>query len=562
MILRKNDIFRAKQRCICGSNQWMVLETGDIMKIRCTSCEKEVFIKKESLEEHAIDAYKNDLQSNPNEINQDASTLKCPFDDSKLVYGGMIKKLGIKRKQYENVYNCPYCKRKFINNASSQNVKYISYKGVKYININSKDIIKGSRKSSLVKNILINTLPFDTHGCVIINRIPQKCLRPKCKYSLVNKHTSYLINGKLNTTTFRYCPLCGLQYLRRDIYEHLNHNWYYEVTLENDGSLIVNQRAERHIQSINENSEILTEARSINENTGNLRRSSSEQLKESNLYYVSKKSYLSINTCNNCRSNRIGKTFLEYQNKNGTTVQLYVKFCLKCGAYLIPKKLYESYPEFFEGKTVVNSIDYDSSIDEENNKDLRNKQDTAISIHDFVVRSNLFHCMHKDHKLENINAIVSIINKKGEVIEKRIPAGYCSVCNTFFIMDSTFQSIKSSGVMLCRITDEDSYLNQSIIRDGMKLAKESILMQFGYSVSQTKELTVAQRQKILSEIVDYEILTPSEIVSYLDFFINQRKSQSKYEIAISKWVKDKQFISSYGYEDARSVKVRSIKTKH
>ena len=70
-------------------------------------------------------------------------------------------------------------------------------------------------------------------------------------------------------------------------------------------------------------------------------------------------------------------------------------------------------------------------------------------------------------------------------------------------------------------------------------------MQYGYSVSQEEGLTSAARRKILALIVDHKILTRNEIIGYLDFFINQRKNQPRFEKAIDKWEQDREFISEY-----------------
>lgn len=80
---------------------------------------------------------------------------------------------------------------------------------------------------------------------------------------------------------------------------------------------------------------------------------------------------------------------------------------------------------------------------------------------------------------------------------------------------------------------------------GMKLSQESVLMQYGYSVSQQEGLTMARRQKILAVLLDNEILSKSEIISYLDFFITQRQYRHGFEIAISKWENDREFVADY-----------------
>lgn len=167
-----------------------------------------------------------------------------------------------------------------------------------------------------------------------------------------------------------------------------------------------------------------------------------------------------------------------------------------------------------------------------------------INVKDFMVRRTVFKCMHSNHHVKNIDAAVKILNHKDEEHLVKISAGYCEECNIYFIMESTYQNLKSKGIILCRITDEKNYMKNSYV-NGMLLAQESILMQYGYSVSQSEGLSATRRQKILAVIMDNNILSRSEIISYLDFFINQRQYQSKFELAVSKWEADREFVELY-----------------
>lgn len=99
-------------------------------------------------------------------------------------------------------------------------------------------------------------------------------------------------------------------------------------------------------------------------------------------------------------------------------------------------------------------------------------------------------------------------------------------------------------MVLCRVTDEKNYMKSGYI-NGMKLAQESLLMQYGYNVSQTEGFTTTGRQKILAVIIDNKIMSKSEIISYIDFFISQRSSNSRMEVAISKWEADREFVENY-----------------
>lgn len=173
------------------------------------------------------------------------------------------------------------------------------------------------------------------------------------------------------------------------------------------------------------------------------------------------------------------------------------------------------------------------------------EHDNNIRVKDFVVRRTTFKCRHNEHKLQNIDAVISIIDKKGDVKQATVPAGYCPNCNVFFIMESTYQSLKNKGTPICRVSNEKAYLSNSSFANGMQLAQESVLMQYGYSVSQEEGLTAARRRKILALMIDNKILTRSDIISYLDFFINQRKYQHRFEKAIAKWESDREFVSEY-----------------
>ena len=166
-----------------------------------------------------------------------------------------------------------------------------------------------------------------------------------------------------------------------------------------------------------------------------------------------------------------------------------------------------------------------------------------IGLRDFVVRTNVFKCMHNKHKIDNVDALMNL-DIDGKVQQIRVSAGYCSQCKVYFILDSTYQNLKRKGIILCRVSDEKAYAKNGYVNE-MHLAQESLLMQYGYSVSQMEDLSSTRRQKILAILIDNGIMSKSEIISYLDFFIRQRSSDSRMEIAISKWETDREFVEEY-----------------
>ena len=145
---------------------------------------------------------------------------------------------------------------------------------------------------------------------------------------------------------------------------------------------------------------------------------------------------------------------------------------------------------------------------------------TTIAAKDFVVRHNTFKCRYNNHNLQDVQAVFTTINRMGNVSKITIPAGYCPSCDVYFIMDSTYKIIRKSGVPICKTMDYKTYISSSENQLFSRWSKESILMQFGYSVNQADDLSPVQRQKILAAIVDNKVLSKSDVISYINNFID------------------------------------------
>ncbi len=185
---------------------------------------------------------------------------------------------------------------------------------------------------------------------------------------------------------------------------------------------------------------------------------------------------------------------------------------------------------------------------------LTNNKFHTLSKQDFVVRGNIFHCINQNHFVESITAVISLIDDKGIERQLQVNAGYCKGCNIYFIMDHTYGELIRQGIPLCRITSEDLYsLNEN------RMANESVLMQYGYTVSQKENLSTFQRQKILAVMIDEKVMGKNEILSYLNFFINQRKHIPKFNVAVSKWQKDRTFVEHYRIGEYRQYGVNAVR---
>lgn len=140
-------------------------------------------------------------------------------------------------------------------------------------------------------------------------------------------------------------------------------------------------------------------------------------------------------------------------------------------------KPYKSFTKFCQNIIFGGEIKYE----------IKRNQIADIGLHDLVVKCNVFHCIHKQHTITDIARIIHIKSDFGKEELVKIPSGYCADCNTFFILYSTYQQLTRKGIVLCRIMDEKAYFNRNFLH-GNKLARESLLMQYGYNVSQINDI--------------------------------------------------------------------------
>ena len=171
-------------------------------------------------------------------------------------------------------------------------------------------------------------------------------------------------------------------------------------------------------------------------------------------------------------------------------------------------------------------------------------EEAHIAVRDFVIRRTVFQCKGSGHKLRNIIGLVFILNKYSNKEEVSFPAGYCPICDKYFVMESTYKAIKRRGRLLCRITDEKNYLNgDNGWMDTSGMAQESILKQYGYSVAANSGMSEKMRRAILEALIEEGEISFNDVISYLTMFINLKFGQDQYSSAISKWESDIKYLN-------------------
>lgn len=223
-----------------------------------------------------------------------------------------------------------------------------------------------------------------------------------------------------------------------------------------------------------------------------------------------------------------------------------------------PAESYKPYKPYKAFTELCSTILYDNCIDHEICfPDSSRPQIMKIGPQDFLIKCNVFQCMHKSHKIENIIGLIKIQDEEGQIEQVKILAGYCRECNIFFVLKSVYQHLDRMGIILCKVIDEKQYIKGHDIY-GYNLNQQSVLMQYGYNVAQINGIPDEKRHDILAFIIDNNILSKSEVISYLDFFINQRKYMENMKCAVSKWENDRAFVVSYNNEEYREIEVKSL----
>ena len=88
---------------------------------------------------------------------------------------------------------------------------------------------------------------------------------------------------------------------------------------------------------------------------------------------------------------------------------------------------------------------------------------------------------------------------------------------------------------------------------------ESTLRLCGYSVSQQEGLATSERQTLLAKIMKLGVVSKSDIIRYLNYFIAFNGRKAGNELAVDKWESDLCFVRSHEIDSQESVKISDIR---
>ena len=94
------------------------------------------------------------------------------------------------------------------------------------------------------------------------------------------------------------------------------------------------------------------------------------------------------------------------------------------------------------------------------------------------------------------------------------------------------------------------------------LRKNSYLNLLGYSVNVNDGLTCEDRHNLLGRIMDFQLLSKSEIMNHLEWLLRTRGNMPHMENAIFEWRTDLRFVSEYDMIRQRTIWVERFKTQY
>lgn len=171
----------------------------------------------------------------------------------------------------------------------------------------------------------------------------------------------------------------------------------------------------------------------------------------------------------------------------------------------------------------------------------------------FVHKGNIVCHRHK-HPIVCVNATVYGINKQKIVIN----ANYCKICKRTFISHFQFSQLKKKHKWLI---GDFQYAGCKFDETFSSFSDTSPLMLCGYNVRSGK-LSKAQRHSILASIIDCNVLSKSQVIKYLEGFIELNNNRNGLESALEKWQGDLTFIQSYKSALQKQVEILDIQKYH
>lgn len=169
----------------------------------------------------------------------------------------------------------------------------------------------------------------------------------------------------------------------------------------------------------------------------------------------------------------------------------------------------------------------------------------------FIYKGNILCHKHK-HPLVPATAIIHDEQDR----EVDLDVEYCPVCKRYMLNYTSYEQYRERhGLLIGKLR----MLSSNNAGGDFDMASESPLKLCGYNVSQVGGLSTATRQFLLAKIIHDGIMTKTDVVHYLEHFINLNGAKKENVLALEKWCDDLDFVHKYNKNTQPKVYIGNIK---
>lgn len=194
-------------------------------------------------------------------------------------------------------------------------------------------------------------------------------------------------------------------------------------------------------------------------------------------------------------------------------------------------------------------------------KRLEKLQEKRLKYSDIAAVTYSMICKENNHTIIPYKGLVPILDKENKEQLYEIYVGYCKECNCFYMFRNDFDKMLEVGKPLCKVIRIDRGEKLEDSDKGFQYRSESVLHVLGYNVRANNNLTQEQRQQILLNAIEQDLLQAHEILDFLNWLVKINTSKRGYSSAIDKWRTDIEYIKNTALENADSTTVSTIYVK-
>lgn len=163
-----------------------------------------------------------------------------------------------------------------------------------------------------------------------------------------------------------------------------------------------------------------------------------------------------------------------------------------------------------------------------------------------VVKRDAFSCLAHGHVVESLLVDIPVASARG-ITFKTVEIQHCTTEDKFFIFETDFMQalygkIRKEDVLKTFVFEGKNW--GLLYSTNLGLADKSPLNLAGYNVNQQDDLSEKARRRILVDVIEYGVLDPVTVKSYLSWYISHHGKQDKNWLAVKKWRSDLTFIQN------------------